>query len=110
MSPLIALWNAESGALPKIRRASPKLAALVDLRMAEHPDLAEWREVIRRIASSPYCNGVNEAGWRANFRFLLNERTFRYALAGTYDDRTKASNGFDPSVGKPLPMEEREEA
>lgn len=108
MHPLIEMWNAACGALPKVRKESPVLSGLIARRMAEHPDIEQWREVIRRIAASAYCNGINDAGWRASFRFLLNERTFRYAMAGTYDDRpiyqpfgpdtTRAviHNGIDP--------------
>ena len=88
MHPLIELWNARCGALPKVRVETPDRTRLIEKAMKACPDMDKWAEAIDRIAASAYCNGINDSGWRASFRFLLNERTLANALEGVYDDRS----------------------
>ena len=110
MNPLIDLWNARCGPLPKVRVETPDRLRLIEKALKVCPDMDKWAEAIDRIAASAYCNGINDSGWRASFRFLLNERTLANALEGMYDDRTPVIRygSFDPTVGKPLPPEEQE--
>lgn len=115
MNLLIVLWNAHSGPLAKVRVSTASRTAKIAKRLKACPDLTLWQEAIERIAASRWCRGENPNGWRATFDFLLQEQTLARALEGVYDDRTiqatRPSYGsFDPTVGKPLPPEEREES
>jgi len=82
-------WNENRGTLPKVIELSPKRMALIESRLKEEPDLNVWVQVIRRVASSPFCTGTNDRGWRANFEWLLRPGTRVKVLEGTYDEYNK---------------------
>jgi hypothetical protein len=98
------LWNLHSGDLPKIRdpeRLNSARQRHLKARLKEHPDLEEWEEAIKRMASSSYCQGKkNKPGpyenWIADFDFLLQAKRIDQALEGKWDDRgPSGSDGSD---------------
>jgi hypothetical protein len=49
-----------------------------------------WREAIDKIASSPFCCGENDRGWRADVSwFLDNSDNYVKVLEGKYDGKKK---------------------
>lgn len=59
-------------------------------RLKDHPELAYWLEVIRRIAGSDFCAGHNDRAWVADFEFLVRQETHIKAMEGKYDNRDDA--------------------
>lgn len=85
------LWNANCGALPRIRRLSADRLRTWQVRWREEPDEGFWVNAIKRVAASPFCNGENDRGWRANIDFLLRQGRANRAQEGLYDG--KGSSG-----------------
>jgi hypothetical protein len=87
LNPLVEIWNAECGELPKIRGLGKSRKPQVVQRWDEKPDRDYWTEIIRKIAGSSFCSGKNDRGWKADFDFLIRPDTQHRVLEGKYDDR-----------------------
>lgn len=96
---LAKIWNAHCHKFPKVRNCSSTRKRMSDARWRSNPLEAYWIEVIGRLVRSPFCNGSNNTGWRANFDFFIRPETHNKALEGFYDSR-HASN--QPLVEKAL--------
>jgi hypothetical protein len=91
---IFELWNEFSGdKLPKvnIQKIKPTSQRYVKarLRLADYPNLDEWREAIVRVSKSDFCNGNNERAWRADIDFLLRADTILKIQEGKYDNRDR---------------------
>lgn len=82
------LWNSHPG-LPRWREmpAGRRKSALVRLREREVEGPGGWREAVERIASSAFCRGENDRGWRADPDWLLRPGTAAKVLEGKYDGK-----------------------
>jgi hypothetical protein len=47
--------------------------------------LEEWQRAMDALERSAFCRGENERGWRADFDFLLQPKSFTKLLEGAYD-------------------------
>lgn len=104
-SSLAELWNSKSHQqMPKLNMTlfatSSKRWKAAAMRLKEQPDLAYWTTVIERIASSSFCRGENDRGWRADFDFLVRPDTHAKVGEGKYDGRqekkSKPIDFFEP--------------
>lgn len=96
---LVDIWNEHSGPLPKVKKLSTKRRRTAKVRCREEPDPEFWRDVIKRMAASPFCRGeVKE--WRADFDFLLQPDTHVKVIEGKYDAR--GSPGSNKGTGPPI--------
>ena len=78
-------WNDNRGPkLPEWRADSAHRDKPARDRLKERP-IAEWVEVVKRIAASPFCTGSNDRGWRADPEFFLRAGTAAKVLEGKYD-------------------------
>lgn len=87
---LVEIWNAEKAtSMPSVTKLTPGKPRhkAATARLREEPDLERWREVVRRIAASSFCNGGGSTGWVADFDFLVRPETFAKVFEGKYDDR-----------------------
>lgn len=78
-------WNtiaAELG-LPVCRKLSPDRARKLKVRLHEH-GLKGWNEALRNLYSLPFCLGENKNGWKADFDFLLQPKSFNKVLEMAY--------------------------
>jgi len=90
--PLVELWEEERGQLAGVRGVNGDRAKSLKARWQENPSAEFWTEVIRKIVASPFCNGENNRGWKANFDFLLKPGTAHKALEGQYDGKATTSS------------------
>jgi hypothetical protein len=81
---LKTLWNSNCQGLPKTLRVTGKRQKLWATRWAEEPDPEYWASVIKQLATSAFCNGHNDRGWKASVDFLLQPDTHVKALEGKY--------------------------
>lgn len=95
---LVKIWNENCGSLPKVCGLSKKRQLGIKARLKENPSEQYWITVVSRIASTPFCNGDNERGWRASFDFLLRPDTHLKVMEGQYaskhNDGPRALNGL----------------
>ena len=54
------------------------------VRIREHPDRATWAKAFRAIAERPWMHGSNERGWRADFDFLIQAKSFTKLIEDSY--------------------------
>jgi hypothetical protein len=47
--------------------------------------LEEWLRAFAALERSSFCRGENDRGWRADFDFLLQPKSFTKLLEGAYD-------------------------
>jgi hypothetical protein len=79
--------------MPKARRKAA--AARLRERPIEGPE--GWREVVSKIAGSPFCRGQNDRGWTADPDWLLKPGTAAKVLEGKYADRQRPrADGLPP--------------
>ena len=103
---LAEMWNqtAEQAHLPTCNELNMKRRVATLARLHEHPTRAYWQDIIRRIATSPFCLGENDRGWRANFEWLVRPDTHLRVLEGRYEDTTPA--GRKPNIARELQGED----
>lgn len=71
----------------------PKVAKLTDMRRRQiraslkRNTLDEWKLAFAAIRRSGFCQGENKTGWRADFDFLLQPKSFTRLIEGFYDGK-----------------------
>lgn len=80
-------WNTlTSEPIPQCRELTDARKRSAQARLKERV-FEEWRAVIGRINTSPFCRGINDRGWLATFDWLLKPDTATKVLEGKYDGR-----------------------
>jgi hypothetical protein len=94
LHPLITLWNEFSGDLPKVQKSNKARDQKTEIRWPENtPD--EWMVIIKRIASSSFCNGKSDRGWIATYDWLIQAETHLKVSEGKYDNREGTGAALD---------------
>lgn len=71
-------WNGLAAELdlPAVRTITPARRRAFKARLREYPDIADWQRAFATIRGSPFLRGDNNRGWRADFDFLLQAKSF----------------------------------
>ena len=79
-------WNeiAQAKGLPVVRKLTEARKRQLKARLREWPDVKDWQAALRTIASTPFLCGDNPRGWRADFDFLLQPKSFTKLVEGAY--------------------------
>jgi len=79
-------WNelATAKGLPVVRKLTASRKRQLAARLREWPDLKDWQTAFRQIATTPWLCGSNDKGWRADFDFLLQPKSFTKLVEGSY--------------------------
>ena len=110
-SDLKDIWNSEkSPAMKPVSGMSKngERTVMARARCLEEPDPEYWRRIVKRIAQSPFCNGVNARGWVADFTFLVRPDTRfkveeeKYETHKMFDNQQTKSQ---PVISKPFRKE-----
>lgn len=91
----VEIYNtaAEQSGLPKCQKLSTARKQKLKQRLGECGGLEGWRAAIDKIRGSPFLTGHNNSGWKADFDFLCQERSFTKLMEGAYDhDKPKRSD------------------
>jgi hypothetical protein len=86
----VSEWNAmaEKIDLPTVQRLTPARRTQLRSRLAECGGMEGWRVALGKLAASSFCRGGSRSGWRADFDFVLQAKSFTKLMEGGYDDRT----------------------
>lgn len=79
-------WNrlaAECG-LPKVEKLTPDRAKNLGARMKTYPEIKYWQQAFATIRNSPFLRGEGRNGWRADFDFLIQAKSFNRLVEGSY--------------------------
>ncbi|MBM3333193.1 hypothetical protein FJY63_00875 [Candidatus Sumerlaeota bacterium] len=82
---VLEAWNdlAERCNLPKAKM-NPRRRRAIDARIRQH-SVGDFTEAIQCIARNPWMHGDNDRGWRADFDFFLQPKSFTRLTEGGYD-------------------------
>lgn len=79
-------WNdlAEICGLPKVQKLTDARKRRLDVRLREYPEIDAWRRAFKHIHDTPFLRGENRDGWRADFDFLLQAKSFTKLTEESY--------------------------
>ena len=87
-NPLKDIWNENCGKLPKVRALRGRRATMAKARWDSNKDNEYWIEVVKKMSESPFLNGENDRGWKADFDFFVRPDTQDKVLEGKYNRET----------------------
>jgi hypothetical protein len=82
-------WNLHCGELPKALALNTKRLTQLNQRRKDKFWVEHYEESVIRVASSDWCNGKSERGWRATFDWMLQPDVVLKIMEGKYDNRTQ---------------------
>jgi uncharacterized protein YdaU (DUF1376 family) len=94
-------WNAlasEVGLAPVMKLTAARRAKCHH-RLQDCGGLDGWNLALAKIRGDPFFQGAGERGWKADFDFLMQEKSFVKLMEGGFDKRSggKTSNGKRPT-------------
>ncbi|WCT73944.1 hypothetical protein PQ455_01545 [Sphingomonas naphthae] len=98
----VAAWNdmAKRTGLSAVVKLTAERKGRLRARLAEFgPDA--FTEAIAAIERSPFCRGDSDRGWRADFDFLLQPKSFTRLIEGSYDRQTSQHRPRRPANDEP---------
>jgi uncharacterized protein YdaU (DUF1376 family) len=69
---------------PPIRKMTAQRDRQLRARLRDST-LEDWQRAMSALERSAFCRGENDRGWRADFDFLLQPKSFTKLLEGAYD-------------------------
>jgi uncharacterized protein YdaU (DUF1376 family) len=69
---------------PAVRKMTAQRDRQLKARLKDST-LEEWQRAMDALERSAFCKGDNDRGWRADFDFLLQPKSFTKLLEGAYD-------------------------
>ena len=83
---VVEAWNilAERHGLPKVAKLTEARRVKVKARLRENT-MDEIKAAFAALDRSTFLHGENKNGWRADFDFFLQPKSFTRLLEGTYD-------------------------
>lgn len=85
---LVNDWNGMAADLdlPKVAKLTEQRKRAIRSRLKQNT-MDEWKEAFRAIRRSRFCQGENDRGWKADFDFLLQPKSFTRLIEGFYDGK-----------------------
>jgi uncharacterized protein YdaU (DUF1376 family) len=86
VSDVISAWNelADQCGLAKVTKVTEARRKHIKSRIAEY-DADDWSKALNAIYRSDFLRGDNDRGWKADFDFLLQPKSFIKLVEGSYD-------------------------
>lgn len=96
-------WNilaTELGLQTAAKLTTPRKSKL-KARLNDCGGLEGWHTALGKIRASPFLLGQNDRGWKADFDFVLQEKSFTKLMEGSYDaigPNNKSKQGDKPRL------------
>jgi uncharacterized protein YdaU (DUF1376 family) len=83
---VIQAWNdlADDAGLARVAKVTPQRRKQIQARIKEY-DADDWSKAMGAIYRSKFLRGENDRGWKADFDFLLQPKSFIKLVEGSYD-------------------------
>ena len=83
----VRLWNnlALRRGLPPVQKMTDARRRKLRARLKDCGGLEGWKVALEKIEATPGLLGANDRKWRADFDFLLQEKSFIKIMEGAYD-------------------------
>ena len=91
---LVEIWNEKRGNLTECKKLTKERKRNCETRARGKGSefLTEFEEAVRLVASSPFCCGDNDRGWRVDFDWMIaNDTNMQKVLEGKYNPRQSQS-------------------
>jgi hypothetical protein len=69
---------------PAVRKMTAQRDRQLSARLKDST-IEDWQRAMDALERSRFCRGENDRGWRADFDFLLQPKSFTKLLEGAYD-------------------------
>ncbi len=85
---IMGSWNrlAEELGLPKVEKLSPDRLTKIGARLKAYPEIRYWQQAFNTIRRSPFLLGDSPSGWKADFDFLIQAKSFNRLVEGSYSN------------------------
>ena len=93
----VRLWNDLAARIghPTVQLLTKARRKSLGKRLAECGGLEGWRVALSKVEASAFLRGDNDRGWRADFDFMLQAKSFTRLMEGSYDDNGRREGGGD---------------
>jgi hypothetical protein len=95
----VAAWNqmAEQNGLSRVSKLTDTRRRSLRQRLNECDGIEGWSDAMRLVTESPHLLGHSRGGWKADFDFVLQQRSFVKLMEGAYGNRGQGQpeNGWD---------------
>jgi uncharacterized protein YdaU (DUF1376 family) len=99
----VELYNATAREVgwPLCQNLTDRRRSALNVRLRECGGLDGWKVALEKARASPLLTGDNDRGWKADFDFLVQAKSFTRLMEGSYDRRqTKNGNGIRDSIAE----------
>ena len=83
--------RAQGMGLPRVRKLTKARRTRLNARLNDLGGIAGWNTLLDRVAESPFLLGQGARGWRADFDFLIREKSCTKIMEGSYATTTQSS-------------------
>lgn len=84
---------------PRVLKLTPSRKASALQRLKDCGGMEGWRHAMAKARASPFLTGASANGWKADFDFFMQAKSFTKLLEGSYDARKPSG-----SVTQPKPL------
>jgi len=93
-------WNSLASEinLPRAQRLTDPRRKALRQRLADCGGLGGWEFALGKIRGSPFLRGENKDGWRADFDFVLQAKSFTKLMEGSYDAKPTRTGSISESL------------
>jgi len=90
----VEIYNlcAEQNDLPKVQKLTDTRKSKLNARLKDCGGIEGWKLAVEKLADSPFCRGESATGWKADFDFLIQEKSFTKLMEGSYDNNENNTN------------------
>jgi hypothetical protein len=83
---IVEAWNERMApqGFPPVKRLTGTRQRQLTARLRENT-IDDWQRAMSALERSAFCRGENDRGWRADFDFLIQPKSFTKLLEGAYD-------------------------
>jgi uncharacterized protein YdaU (DUF1376 family) len=104
----VELYNATAREVgwPLCQNLTDRRRSALNARLRECGGLDGWKVALEKARASPLLTGDNDRGWKADFDFLVQAKSFTRLMEGSYDRRGKQPDGYSlaiPTITKRRP-------
>lgn len=90
---------AEQVGWPRVQKLTDARRRALRSRLRDGGGVEGWRIALAKARASPFLTGANDTGWRADFDFLVQAKSFTKLMEGAYDARRPRIDRNQPLKG-----------
>lgn len=85
----VQAWNAVADAhnLARVQKLTDSRRSKLRQRLKECGGIDGWNAALELVKASPFLLGAKSSGWRADFDFIMQEKSFTKLMEGGYADK-----------------------